>query len=129
MQFASDYPDAEIWYEIYPEPNEIAVYEYFSKWWTALRHVYSWDGMNFTKPVAEFEGITTIMELFNEDHDNTDPVVFSKYALIDINEDGMPELLLSDDSEECQTVASIVDGQITLADSDFEGMPEWHPFR
>jgi hypothetical protein len=121
MKFTSDYPDAEIWYEIYPEPNDIAVYEYFSSWWGALRHVYSWDGMNFTESVTEYEGTTTIMDLYNQDYDNYNQEEFTKYALLDIDEDGMPELILSNENEECQVVVSIVDGEINMiAGTDFK---------
>jgi hypothetical protein len=121
MKFTSDYPDAEVWYEIYPEPNEIAVYEYFGQWWGGLRHVYSWDGMNFTEPVTEFEGISTILDKYHENYDFYDDESFSKYALFDVDKDGMPELVLSNHNDECQVVVSIVEGEIhLLASTDFK---------
>ena len=114
LLFTSEYPDAEIWYEIYPENNDLVVYEYFGNWYGALRHVYSWDGMNFTDPVTEFEGSTGLINTFKENYDTYEMGDFSKYALIDIDKDGQPEVWLSTDNEEYQLVASIVEGETKL---------------
>ena len=121
MQFVSDYPDAEIWYEINPKDDELEVYEYFGHWEKSLRHVYQWNGMTFDGPVTEFEGINNILEEFNQNYMTYEMGDFTKYALFDIDEDGEPELWLSTDNEEYQAVLSIVEGEIKMiAGKDFK---------
>lgn len=114
MLFTSEFPDAEIWYELYPENNELVVYEYFGNWYGALRHVYPWDGTNFGEPETEFEGISTIMDEYKDSYEVYEMEDFDKYALIDIDKDGQPELWLSTENEENQVVCSIVEGEIEL---------------
>ena len=108
------YLNKEVGYSFYPEPEEMVANEYFFNWWGALRHVYTWDGMNFKGPEMEFEGISTLLTKYNEDYINYNNEPFAKYALFDIDEDGEPELILSTESEECQMVASVVEGDIQL---------------
>ena len=106
--------NVEIGYEVHPEVDEMEAYEYFFNWWGALRHVYEWDGMRFEGPVTEFEGINTILEEFNQNYMTYEMGDFSKYALIDVDEDGEPELWLSTENEEYQAVLSIVEGEIKM---------------
>lgn len=114
VEFVSDYPDGEVWYECYPENSDFVVYEYFGNWYGALRHVYPWDGMNFGEPETEFEGISTIMDEYKDSYEVYEMEDFDKYALIDIDKDGQPELWLSTNDEENQVVCSIVEGEVVL---------------
>ena len=111
----------ELGYELYPEGEEMVAYEYFFNWWSGLRHVYQWNGMTFDGPVTEFEGINNILEEFNQNYMTYEMGDFTKYALVDIDEDGEPELWLSTENEEYQTVLSIVEGEIKMiAGKDFK---------
>lgn len=113
--FTPSFANVELGYTLPQEGDELVVNEYFLNWWTAMRHVYSWDGMKPCNPVAEFAEIDGVMETFTEDYMTYEMGDFSKYALIDIDEDGEPELWLSTDDEEYQAVLSIVEGGVTLA--------------
>lgn len=99
----------------------IEVNEYFWNWWYPLRHFYEWDGMNFTEPEVVFEGMDEIMDEFYDDYMTYEMDDFSKYALIDIDEDGEPEIWLSTEDEEYQVVLSVVEGEVKiLAGQDFK---------
>lgn len=99
----------------------IEVNEYFWNWWYPLRHFYEWDGMNFTEPEVVFEGMDEIMDEYYDDYMTYEMDDFSKYALIDIDEDGEPEIWLSTEDEEYQVVLSVVEGEVKiLAGQDFK---------
>ena len=119
--YTATYSNSELGYSIYPESNDLVAYEYFFNWWGGLRHVYTWDGMKFKAPETEFEGSTTMMNEYVEQFDPYEMDEFSKYALMDIDGDGEPELIVSSDNEENQAVYSIVEGEIKLiAGTDFK---------
>ncbi len=107
---------------ILPEYGELLeVNEYFWNWWWSLRHFYDWDGMNFTEPEVVFEGMYEIMDEFYDSYMTYEMDDFSKYALIDIDEDGEPEIWLSTEDEEYQVVLSVVEGEVRiLAGKDFK---------
>ena len=48
MLFTSEFPDAEIWYELYPENNELVVYEYFGNWYGASCLSLGWHQLRRT---------------------------------------------------------------------------------
>lgn len=99
----------------------LEVNEYFWNWWMPLRHFYEWDGMNFTEPEVVFEGMSEIMDQYYDEYMTYEMGDFSKYALIDIDEDGEPEIWLSTEDEEYQVVLSVVEGQVSiLAGKDFK---------
>ena len=107
---------------ILPEYGDlIEVNEYFWNWWWSLRHFYEWDGMNFTEPEVVFEGMDEIMDEYYDNYMTYEMDDFSKYALIDIDEDGEPEIWLSTEDEEYQVVLSVVEGEVKiLAGQDFK---------
>ena len=112
--FTPSFANVELGYTLPQEGNELVVNEYFMNWWTAIRHVYSWDGMKPCNPVAEFAMFDEAVEKYVNNYEIYEMGDFSKYALIDIDEDGEPELWLSTDDEEYQAVLSIVEGKLTL---------------
>lgn len=119
--YTSSFSNTELGYELYPESNDLVANEYFFNWWGALRHVYSWDGMKFRVPETEFEGSSTLMDEYFEQFEPYEMDNFSKYALVDVDGDGEPELIVSTDNEENQAVFSIVEGEIRLiAGTDFK---------
>lgn len=107
---------------ILPEYGELLeVNEYFWNWGWPLRHFYEWDGMNFTDPEVVFEGMYEIMDEFYDGYMTYEMDDFSKYALIDIDEDGEPEIWLSTEDEAYQVVLSVVQGEVKiLAGKDFK---------
>lgn len=113
--FTPSFENVEVGYTLPQEGDALEVNEYFFHWWEALRHVYSWDGMKPCDPKTELDWIDGVLETFNENYMTYEMGDFSKYTLIDIDEDGEPELWLSTDDEEYQAVLSIVEGGITLA--------------
>lgn len=119
--YVDSYSNKELSYSFYSQSDEMLANEYFFHWWAALRHIYSWDGMKFTGPEMEYEGISSIMDEFDEDYMTYEMGEFSKYALLDIDEDGEPELILSTENEEYQAVLSIVEAEVKLiAGADFK---------
>ena len=119
--FTPTYSNVEVSYSLPQEGDELIVNEYFFNWGTTLRHIYAWDGMKPCDPKTELYEIDQIKELFDEDYMTYEMGDFSKYALIDIDEDGEPELWLSTDNEEYQVVLSMVEGGIhIIAGKDFK---------
>ena len=119
--YVPSFANTEVGYVLSPEDDNLVANEYFFHWWSVLRHVYSWDGMNFTGPETEFYDVTEIMDEFDREYMTYEMGDFSKYALIDIDEDGEPELWLSTEDEEYQAVLSIVEGNVTIiAGKDFK---------
>ena len=119
--YVSSYANTEVSYVLSPEDDNLVASEYFFYWWSVLRHIYSWDGMNFADPKTEIIEVTDIMDEFDREYMTYEMGEFSKYALIDIDEDGEPELWLSTEDEEYQAVLSIVEGGVTMvAGKDFK---------
>ena len=112
--YADPFTNKVVGYSFEPEGTGMVANEYFFHWWTALRHVYEWDGMKFLGPETEFDGVADIMDEFDQNYMTYEMGDFTKYALIDIDEDGEPELWLSTEDEEYQTVLSIVEGQVKM---------------
>lgn len=103
------------------EGDDIVVSEYFMNWWTSIKHTYVWDGNAPSQCVTTLEELESMEALYNEVADSGLDHPFTQYDLLDIDEDGEPELILSDDQEENQGVFSIVQGKTTLlAASDFK---------
>ena len=119
--YVSSYSNTEVRYSFYPEDGVFVATEYFFNWWSALHHIYSWDGMKFTGPETEIYEVADIMDEFDEEYMTYEMGDFSKYALIDIDEDGEPELWISTEDEEYQAVLSIVEANVTIiAGKDFK---------
>ena len=113
--YVSSYSNTEVSYAFYPEDGYFVATEYFFHWWAVLRHIYTWDGMNFSEPETEYDAVMDIMDEFDREYMTYEMGEFSKYALIDIDEDGEPELWLSTEDEEYQAVLSIVEGGVHIA--------------
>ena len=119
--FTPSASNVEFRYAMPEEGDELVVNEYFFNWWMVLHHVYDWDGMKPCDAVAEFDDYSGTLERFNENYTTYEMGEFSKYTLIDIDEDGEPELWVSTDNEEYQAVLSIVEGDVTIvAGQDYQ---------
>lgn len=119
--FTPTNPNVEVYYRLPIEGDELIVNEYYHDWWRSLLHVYSWDGMKPCNPETEFDELSWVKEMFDEDYMTYEMDNFSKYALIDIDEDGIPELWLSSDDEEYQAVLALAEGDLKIiAGKDFK---------
>ena len=119
--FTPSFFNEEFAYHFPEEGNGLMVNEYFFNWQMALHHVYDWDGMAPFNPSTQMEDIADVMDEFDRNYMTYEMGEISKYALIDIDEDGEPEMILSTDDEEYQMVLSIVEGKATMiAGKDFK---------
>lgn len=119
--FTPSHTNVIIGYNLPQYGDLLEVNEYFWNWWWSLRHFYEWDGMNFTEPEVVFDGMYEIMDQYYDEYMTYEMGDFSKYALIDIDEDGEPEIWLSTEDEEYQVVLSVVEGKVKiLAGKDFK---------
>ena len=119
--FTPSHTNVMVGYSLPQYGDLLEVNEYFWNWWWPLRHFYEWDGMNFSGPEVVFPGMYEIMDQYYDEYMTYEMDDFSKYALIDIDEDGEPEIWLSTEDEEYQVVLSVVQGQVEiLAGKDFK---------
>ena len=119
--YTSSYANTELGYHFTQESDDLVANEYFFHWWAALRHIYTWNGMDFDGPMMDYDGVADIMDEFDQQYMTYEMGDFSKYTLIDIDEDGEPELWISTEDEEYQAVLSIVEGAVTIvAGKDFK---------
>ena len=119
--FTPSFSNEEFAYHFPQEGNELVVNEYFFNWQMALHHVYDWDGLVPFDPLTQIDDIADVMDEFDRNYMTYEMGEISKYALIDIDEDGEPEMILSTDDEEYQMVLSIVEGKVTMiAGKDFK---------
>lgn len=121
ISFTPSHTDVVYGYSLPQYGDYISVNEYFRNWWFPLEHFYFWDGNQFEEPEVVFEGKDLVMDEYNEMYMTYEMDDFSKFALIDIDEDGEPELWLSTEDEEYQMVLSVVEGDVKLlAGKDFK---------
>lgn len=82
------------------EGDEVVVNEHIPGWQNVLGSYYTWDGMNLVRGGSVFTGFTDIMSQYREEVGSV-VADFTKFALIDIDGDGTPELWLrtEDDNE------------------------------
>ena len=73
--------------------------------WLTIKHTYQWDGMNPTAPTTELDHIDMLQTVYHERYFSSDEL--SQYALIDIDNDGVPELWMQSDDGESQAVYAV----------------------
>lgn len=94
-------PETELGYlsmKLYEESDEVIVNEHIPGWNTVLGTTYTWDGMNLVRGGTAFAGFSDMIEQYKEDVGEM-PNDFTKFALIDIDGDGIPELWLRDEQD------------------------------
>lgn len=101
------------------EGKDIVVNEYFMNWYSSIRHIYKWDGMELYYHSVEIEKFDVIRKEYDEMYDAFEDSDFTKYILYDFDEDGNPELWLSSQNEEYQAIYSIVAGEINMLASTY----------
>lgn len=79
-------------------------------------HTYSWDGMKPSNPKTRIEEIDMCWGSFRDQYYFGDGNnLFTQYALTDIDEDGIPEMILQSDNEEFRAVYSTYPSLTLLA--------------
>lgn len=96
------------------EGDNLEMHEYVMNWWLKLYHFYIWDGMNLNKGPIRIQRFDEMETQYSEAFDGYNDNRFTKYAFIDIDRDGEPELWLSSTDNENQAVFSICEDIITL---------------
>lgn len=108
-----------ITYQLPRKGKDIVVNEYFMNWYSSIRHIYKWDGMELYYQSAEIEKFDVLRKEYDEMVDAFEDSDFTKYILYDFDEDGNPELWLSSQNEEYQAIYSIVAGEIRMLSSTY----------
>ena len=103
-----------ITYMLPREGKDIVVNEYLMNWYSSIRHIYKWDGMELYFHSVEIEKFDILCKEYDELFDAFEGSDFTKYILHDFDDDGNPELWLSSENEEYQAIYSIVKGEIEL---------------
>lgn len=80
------------------EGDEVIINEHIPGWNSVLGTVYTWDGMNLKRGGTSFTGFTDMIDQYKEDVGEM-PNDFTKFALVDIDMDGTPELWLRTDDD------------------------------
>ncbi|MBQ8988409.1 MAG: hypothetical protein IJ067_01795 [Prevotella sp.] len=91
--------------------KDMKVQEYFINAGRGITHIYPWDGMKPGRERVEIEDIQQMWNTYQDQAmmDGEQPV--SRYALIDIDRDGSPELMLGSEDDDYQAVYALYDGQ------------------
>lgn len=108
--------------------KDMKVTEYYINAMFAITHVYPWDGMKPGRERVEIENIDKMWAEYKDQAmmDGEHPV--TQYAIIDIDGDGSPELMLRSDSEDYQAVYALYDGKYELiAAKDYKRSLNFYP--
>jgi hypothetical protein len=92
------FPTTNITVELPQEGKELVITEDFPEGaYCPIRHIYDWDGMRPANEKIEFGNMEMFVKLYKEFCVAEEPFM-TEYALYDVDEDGVPELLLSADN-------------------------------
>ena len=85
--------------------KNLVINEYYGS--ITIQHTYGWDGMKPSKGQVTIDQLNGCQAQFNEDYFGAYGPKFAQYAMMDIDRDGEPELLLQSDDESSRAVYSI----------------------
>lgn len=108
--------------------KDMKVTEYYINAMFGITHIYPWDGMKPGRERVEIENIDKMWEEFCDQAmmDGEHPV--ARYALIDIDRDGSPELMLGSESDDYQAVFALYDGKYKMiAAKDYKRSLSFYP--
>lgn len=108
--------------------KDMKVTEYYINAMFGITHIYPWDGMKPGRERVEIENIDKMWEEFCDQAmmDGEHPV--ARYALIDIDRDGSPELMLGSESDDYQAVFALYDGKYKMiAAKDYKRSLNFYP--
>ena len=87
--------------------KDVVVTEYIMPWGFSIKQTYKWDGMKPVWSSASIENMDKILAVHEKEAVTDLDVEFTKYALMDFDEDNRPELWLSDESGDNQAIFAI----------------------
>ena len=85
--------------------KNLVIEEFFGS--ITIKHTYSWDGMKPTNPKTTIDQLGNCQAQFNADYFGANENPFTQYAMLDIDHDGRPELVLRADDESFRAVYSV----------------------
>ena len=103
--FTPSFPNYRHRYSVPQNGKNLEIYEYYGG--ITIKHTYGWDGMKPVRPQTTIEELDRCQGAFDQDYPVVIQKPFTQYALMDIDHDGHPELLLQTDDGEYQAVYSI----------------------
>ena len=103
--FTPAFPNYRHRYSLPQNGKSLEINEYYGA--LTIKHTYSWDGMKPARPQTAIEQLDLCQGEFNQDYPVVVENLFTQYALMDIDHDGHPELLLQTDDGEYKAVYSI----------------------
>lgn len=83
--------------------KNMEIEEFFG--WLTIKHTYQWDGMRPSAPKTELDHNDMLQTVYHEHYFSSDDL--TQYALIDIDNDGVPELWMQSDDGESQAVYAV----------------------
>ena len=94
-------------HRVFPPRNgkNLVINEYFGS--ITIQHTYGWDGMKPTTAQVTMDQLDNCQAQFNANYFGANDSPFTQYALMDIDHDGKPELLLQSDDESFRAVYAI----------------------
>ena len=126
--FAPNHPEGIVHITLPQHGKDLKITEYHINAMFAITHVYPWDGMKPGRERVEIENIDKMWAEYSNQAmmDGEQPV--TRYAIIDIDRDGSPELMLGADSDDYQAVFALYDGQYKLiAAKDYKRSLNFYP--
>lgn len=94
--------------------KDMVVTEYYINAMLAIRHIFAWDGMKPSRERVEIENIDKMWSEYLDQAMMEGEHPVTQYALIDIDGDNSPELMLRSDSKDYVGVFALYDGQHEL---------------
>lgn len=91
--------------------KDMIITEYYINAMFGIRHVFPWDGMKPGRERVEIENLDEMWKTYGDQAmmDGDWPV--TRYAVIDIDRDGSPELMLGAENDDYQAVFALFDGK------------------
>lgn len=126
--FAPNHPEGIVHITLPQHGKDMKITEYYINAMFAITHVYPWDGMKPGHERVEIENIDKMWAEYSDQAmmDGQQPV--TRYAIIDIDRDGSPELMLGSESDDYQAVFALYDGKYELiAAKDYKRSLNFYP--
>ena len=92
----------------------VVIEEYIMGWGSSIKHTFVWNGMEPKWSHVDIENYNRIKSLYTI----TEPD-FTRYSLVDIDEDDIPELWLFSENGDNQAIYSLANGKISLLSSKY----------
>lgn len=103
--FTPSFPNYRHRYYLPQNGKNLKVCEYYGD--IIIEHTYAWDGMKPANPKTTIDKMETCLAEYNEYYPSVLEKPFTQYAMMDIDHDGTPELLLQTDDGDYKAVYSI----------------------